>query len=75
MSYFENPARIFIIIIPDPWNSFSVGSYNELTGILKNPVEMRQGSGGVEIRLARAIANYICRTYFCTAVAVRFELI
>jgi hypothetical protein len=34
----------FEIIFPDPWSSFSVASYNELTEFLsKAPFKMRQG--------------------------------
>jgi len=28
-------VAFFEIVIPDPWSSFSVASYNELIGILK----------------------------------------
>jgi hypothetical protein len=34
MSYFEGLFRFFFeIAIPDPWSSFLVASYDELTGI------------------------------------------
>jgi|AntAceMinimDraft_5_1070358.scaffolds.fasta_scaffold463650_1 hypothetical protein len=36
VSYFEDPVRIFFeTVIQDPKSSFSVASYNEITGIFK----------------------------------------
>jgi hypothetical protein len=48
---------IFEIATPDPWCSvFSIASYNQLTGILRElHLKRARGSGGADIRLANAM--------------------